>query len=328
LLCADSEKECVADLNKLYLGFDEANDASPLGVPIRGRPRFDAGGEWYYCTGQCFDNDGKQPAQPDCYTAAGLINHKIMTTADGKLPTLQNSKSGRDSFFARYSVLIVLQPQTALTRFTKCAWQFDGAAFNRQNGGCGSGALQNGCKDPESSYNDQCHDDKSRWADESCPYTMKAYCGNASVGYETNCFWKGPAFGSPVYPGAKPDFDFSGFAHNNEIRSMMKNRVSGKHQDGTTDNGLPLREYWNEITMDGRIIQHFEATRGLNSVVAAVAFVRGNGEGLDEESQHEAQKFQDHFKQLGSHVPLLVLDADSDQGTGPFKTLSVESVLV
>lgn len=157
---------------------------------------------------------------------------------------------------------------------------------------------------------------------------MKAYCGNASVGYERNCFWKGPAFSSPVHPGAKPDYDFSDFAGNDEIRRMMKNRISGHHQDGTTADGLPLREYWNEITMDGRLIEHFRATRGLRSVVAAVAFVRGNGDGLDGQSQREAQKFQDHFKRQGSDVPLLVLDTDFDHGTRPFKSLRTDLILV
>jgi hypothetical protein len=328
LVCTDSEEACVSDLNKLYAGFDETNDASPLGVPIRGRQSFSDGGEWFFCTGQCYDNSGQQPAQPDCYAAAALINHRVMTTEEGQLPNMRNSKSGENAFFARYPVLIVLQPETALTRLTKCAWQFDGAAFNRQNGGCGNGAKANLCKDPESAYNDKCPDDQSRWADESCAFTMEAYCNNASVDYGTNCFWKGPAFRSPVYPGAEPDFDFSDFARDDEVRQMLKNRVSDDHQSGTTLDGLPLREYWNEITMDGRIIKHLEETEGVRSVIAAVAFVRGNGDELDANNQRMAQQYIDHFKNQSVDVPLLVLDTDSAEGTGPFASLSTASMLV
>merc|ERR1712217_628414 len=68
--------ECVKYLNEQYLGFDEKNDKSPLGVTIRGQPRFD---EWLWCGGKCFSG------HPDCYTPGSLLNHKIML-CQGKDP--------------------------------------------------------------------------------------------------------------------------------------------------------------------------------------------------------------------------------------------------
>lgn len=319
-ICQDGEDECVTQLNALYGGFDEGNDASPLGVPMRGRSSFTDNGTWYFCNGQCHNG------QPDCYTAAGLINHKVMITEDGKIPNLLNSQSKENAFFARYPVLIVLQPETVLKFLTKCAWQFDGSAFNRQNGGCGMGGPAD-CKDPGSGFQDKCSDDESSWADDSCPSTMKAYCGNASVEFGNNCFWKGPAFRSPVFPDAQPDFDFSDFPSQDELRRMMMNRVSDNHQDGSTEDGLPLLEYWNELTLDGRIIKHFEETTGLGSVIAAVAFVRGNGADIDAESQKQAQMFVDHFKSQQVEMPLLVLDTAAAPGEGPFKSLAASLVV-
>jgi hypothetical protein len=326
LLCQADAAACAESLNSAYAAFDEANENSPLGVPMRGRARFDPDGQWYYCTGQCFEQGGI--AQPDCYTAAAVFNHKVIVTKDGQLPSATNSQSGSNSFFGRYPVLIIMQPSTTLQRLTKCAWQFDGAAFNRQNGGCGSNTGKK-CGDPQSAFEDKCPEDPSKWADETCASTMEAYCGNESVTYETNCYWKGPAFTSPAYAGAKPDFNFADADSNNQIRAMLKNRVSDGNQDGTTTDGLPLLEYWNEISLDGRIIDRFIETQGPQSVIAAFAFARGNGDAIDATSQAEAQKFQDYFKNSSQvTIPLLAIDTISG-GDTPFSFIAVgDSVVV
>jgi len=316
LICTDGASGCAADLNAHYSGFDESDDQSSLGVPMRGRQSgFDAEGKWFFCTGQCWDSHGKGSAQPDCYTAAALVNHKMMVTKDGQLPSKSNSQSRDNAFFARYPVQVVLQPATALTRLTKCAWQFDGAAFNRLNGGCSSPSPEVLCNKSTSAFGDRCPGNESQWADETCDWTMKASCKyrtqNPSVDYRDNCFWTGPSWTSPVHPDAKPNFDYSQFEANDDIRSMMKNRVT--HQDGRTDDGLPLREYWNEITMDGRIIQHFSDFHGVQSVVAAFAYVKGSGW-----AKGEAKKFQDWFKQKNDiTIPLLALDTTWKAGSGP-----------
>jgi hypothetical protein len=327
LICNADADKCAADLNVHYNGFDEKDEKSAMGVAIRGRARFDENAQWFFCTGKCFQQNNSAP-YPDCYTAAGLINHKIMQTEGGQIPSASNSKSASDAFFARYPVLLVFQPENALTRFTKCAWQFDGSAFTRSNGGCGMGASGQTCKEPTSAYNDKCVDDPTKWADETCATTMTAYCDEQTPGYSTNCFWKGPAWASPVNPGAKPDFDYSDFDQNNEIRKMLVNRLG--HQDGETSDKLPLLEYWDEITMDGRIIQHFIDTDGIASVLAAIAFTKGNSDAIDQVSQVEAQKFVDYYsKQSKVNLPLLALDTAWKIGSdgGPFTVVKPKAAV-
>jgi len=279
----------------LYKGFDQYDASSPLGIPIRGRPRFDDGGEWYYCTGECYNG------QPDCYVAAALLNHNIIKTVNNTIAS---------QFVDRYPVLIILQPKTTIEMLTKCAWQYDGAAFLRQNGGCGRGGSAD-CNDPLSGYNDKCPSNQEAWADGNCQETLNEWCGTNKVNYPQTCYWKGPAFSSPAGPGAQPMTDFSG--EPNELREMMLQRCETQVEGSTGDN-IPLREYWNEITMDGKVIDQLMKKKP-SDVIAAFGYVKGSG------ANGDAYKFQEHYKTDDQTIPVLEFDTTTwviDTPDGPF----------
>lgn len=231
------------------------------------------------------------------------MNHKMMITA-----------KDTPRFVMDLPVFIIFQQEAAEEKLIKCAYQYDGAAFNRNNGGCGVGESQD-CDDPLSAYNDRCPDDKSKWADETCPSVVKQWCGQEPQA--TNCFWRGPAWFSPVHPGASPDF--SSLNRVNELRNMTLQRVASQSssvsgfQPGST-------EFWNEIAMDGRILtQLLEADA--TQVIAAFGYDKSNSIG-----KTFAQQFNDElFEQYKVRVPLIAMDKTvfvGQGGVGPFQAES------
>jgi len=297
--------QCAQWLNALYMGYDENNANSPLGVSLRGRPRFDQDGQWFFCNGKCFKG------QPDCYTASALINHKIMITKDSKLKLVMDDP-----------VYIIFKPEAAEKHIIKCAYQYDGAAFNKRNGGCGMGG-PNVCTDPTSAYMDQCPDDKTKHGGKDCPTDMESWCGTKTVDYPSTCFWKGPAFDSPAWPDAKPDPN--PLPDNQiELRKMMNQRIKSQSQDKHTNDKLyTLTEYWNEITMDGRIIQRY-LDKDPTEMIAAFGYYKGN-----KAAQAFAQQFNDDLKKKhGKSVPIVTIDMVTPvtSGKGPFGTVAEDSI--
>jgi hypothetical protein len=140
---------------------------------------------------------------------------------------------------------------------------------------------------------------------------MNAWCGTKEVNYPGTCYWRGPAFSSPAGPGARPITDFSDKP--NELRDMMLQRIKSEVQ-GSTFDGIPLMEYWDEITMDGRVIDHY--IKNPTDVIAAFGYVKGK-----HWAESDAYKFRDHYyKKYGTSIPVLAFDTNWVIGTpnGPF----------
>mmetsp|Transcript_90057 Transcript_90057/g.268655 ORF Transcript_90057/g.268655 Transcript_90057/m.268655 type:complete len:370 (+) Transcript_90057:50-1159(+) len=286
--------KCVEYLNQQYMGFDPANESSPLGVAIRGQPRFN--NPWFFCTQKCFNG------QPDCYVAASLINHRVML----------HDKVHTVAMPLNYPVGIVFQPSAVERHITRCAWQFDGAAFNRLNGGCGPGAPSRDCGKPGTAFANVCPS-TGKAADKpaECPEIEVESC-RAKPGsrYPNTCFWKGPAFYSSATPGAPYNLT-EGFS---EIREMMKQRTSD--QSGKTMDGIPLLQYWDELTVDGKILEVM-LTNNLAAAIAAVMYQRGNAQAIGYAQQYVEALEKDYGQKV--HIVALDMNMRIGGGTpGPF----------
>jgi hypothetical protein len=303
-VCKEGNDAACADyLNAVYMSYDEANPSSALGVPMRGRPGYEM--PWYYCTGECHEG------QPDCYVPGSLLNHRLMISKNNTMQAIMVNK-----------VYIIFQPVTALKKLIKCAWQYDGAAFGRNNGGCGNGAPSSDCDDPTSAYNDMCPEDPSKFADGDCPSVLTVSCANRKTDYPENCYWKGPAWYSPVYPGAEPDL--TRLDEVNEIKEMLSQRMASQSFDVSTSDGIPLTEYWNEINIDGRILGKLLA-EDASQVIAAFGYIKG-----DDGARGSAGEYNNRlYEQYQKKVPVISMDLTVDiSKTGPFGVGEAQALML
>lgn len=258
------------------MSYDPDNPESRVGVTIRGRPRF--GSKWFYCTQKCYRG------QPDCYVAASLLNHRVMIHPGTNFVAMP----------LNYTVGVVFQPSAIQHNLTKCSWQFDGAAFNRLNGGCGCGMPSHTCGTVGTAFSNICPE-TGEPANGDCPSVSRCACDSGQTHYPQTCFWKGPAFNSSATPGLPHDAVQNS---PDQLRSMMAQRVRG--QNGTTMDGIPLRGYWNEVTIDGKIL---ETMLSMNPNLAIAAFVYEQG---NPQARLWAEEFNNQLEADYGHKVMVV----------------------
>jgi len=247
--------------------------------------------KWLWCGGPC------HKGQADCYTAASVMNHKVMITADG-VPKLG----------LEYTVGIVFQPQAVDDHLTKCSYQFDGAAFNKLNGGCGCGAPA-GCNRTDNAFTNKCPETGKDMTPE-CPSVTRCGCDENLQDYPGTCFWRGAAFYSSATPKVPPNLTAG---TGDGLRKMMQQRI--KNQDGRkTPNGIPLLEYWNEATLDGKVLK---AMLNVNPAAAVAAFMYQKGNSI---AKGAAKKMSEDLNiEYGSKLPVVAMDLTSKLAdAGPF----------
>lgn len=331
--CSHGSKMCAEYLNRMYYGYEENSTDGPLGVPLRGRTRFNEEEYWFFCEDQCFQPDGF--AYADCNVQSSLINHKVMIDADSHTPLYNPDTDTRAKEVFAYSIFVIFYEDVVREKLTRCAYQYDGATFNRGNGGCGLGMGDRNCDDPASAFGGRCPDEGSpetlyAYQDE-CQATQSQWCGSEEMkgkSYpEVNCFWKGPAWKSPSYEGAEADL--SVLSKNNELPDMLKQRLESQ-EDGQTEDGIPYLNYWNELVVDGRVLKKLLDTEP-EKVVAAWGYTvdgRPEAAGEDERVLEDAKRFRDeHFEKYGVSVPLVSVNLHADVskkedvfGPGPEET--------
>jgi len=292
------DAECAEMLNQRYMGFDENNASSPIGVTLRGRGGFEEA--WYWCTGKCHGG------QPDCYTAGSLVNHKIMLTKEHTLKPMMNM-----------GIYVIIQPFAADHVVTKCAYQYDGAASKKLNGGCSQGAPDGGSCDlkKDSAFTNLCPEDRSKHANaDDCPSVLEKWCGQKEVNYPDTCSWKGPAWSSPTYGGAKANI--SKLDTENELHKMVKQRLKTQTKDGPTTmcGKQTCTEYWTEMTMDGRLIDAL-MNQHPSDVIAAFAYDKGNKAHQILANLYNEQLYRDK----NAKVPIISIDMNVNvEKQGPF----------
>merc|ERR1712151_1143402 len=149
-------------------------------------------------------------------------------------------------------------------------------------GGCGNTpAIKNpqDCNDPLAPYYDICPDtNKSVAEDYTCPTVTRLDCTINPAVYPATCYWKGAAFYSDATPDASlhpPNFTQGTSAG---IHRMLKQRLAQQGKgDKTTPDGIPLLTYWNEITMDGKILKAM-LKHSPKSAVAGMIYKKGSAQ--------------------------------------------------
>lgn len=317
LLCSKDSKTCAQYLNDMYYGFDESDKDSPLGVALRGRREFLEDEHWFFCEDQCFENDGY--AFADCNVQSSLINHKVMVAAGSNTP-LWNPDDGAQADYYAYRVFAIFYTDVVREKLTRCSYQYDGSTFNRGNGGCGLGMGTNGCDDETSAYGGKCPDEGSDLFayQDGCNATYNEWCGSENMenaSYPTICYWKGAAWNSPSNAGAQADMSALSTT-NDELPEMLQQRLSSQ-LDGQTESGIPLQTYWNELVIDGRVLNKLLASEP-ESAVAAWGYLQNGGDSPEIAAEdarvlEEAKKFRDdHQARYGVKVPLVSLSVRAD----------------
>jgi hypothetical protein len=217
-------KEAATLLNALYMGFDENDDNSAVGVSISMLGHFNDFSQNLFCAPlmgtKCYKGEA------DCRMSATLYNHKVVLQAD---------KPNRIKLGLDRPVGIVIDQTKVETKFGKCAYVFDGATFAGYNSGCGDGAGSQDCASGKTAF------------DNVCPSTGKICTADDVEVHRKMCKPDGPAAvpskgtDSTCY-FSLPALDWPRASKANHLRDMVKARAA--RQDG------PLIEQWNEVVID------------------------------------------------------------------------------
>lgn len=248
--------QALADaLNKLYMGYDETDEKSPLGVTIS----MAANPSTYW--GNVFCSTENNPngnttcynGMSDCKLAASLINHKMMiSSTTGKINVGLSRATG-----------FIFNQTMVESTYAKCAYIWDGASNNKYNNGCGDGAPGNDCSDKGTAFYDICPS-TGRTCTADDDEVKRALCKTVPGGTvaiptthdgHVQCMFPGPAID---YHGQ----DLSSWKPRTEsyLRDMAKWRT--KFSSGKDSSG-PNIEKWNEVDLDERLFTK-------NSIVAFV----------------------------------------------------------
>jgi len=282
--CGADESCIVNELNLQYMAFDENDPNSVLGVTIRMTDDFSI-----WCGGACFNGFA------DCRVSASIYNHRVMTRhgSNDVVVTM-----GRDSG-------IIFNQAAVEATLGKCYYMYDAATFTRVNRGCGCPAHHNGCDQPDSAFASLAtgmHPD----ADECACDSQNPRIPTPERTTDQMCFWRGPSF------------DTNGGHTDNQLRDMVMQRIA--NQEGATEDvgesHLRYRqEYWNEIVMDGALMQE-EIRSDPRSVVTAFVYVTGHHGGRNKANRMSQQVVEDFG---GPPIPVIEIDPVDGALNGPFR---------
>lgn len=278
------DASCIVDhLNTHYMAFDEHNPSSALGVTIRMTDDFSI-----FC-GECYHGFA------DCRVSASLYNHRVMITHDTSDVQVT---MGRDAG-------IIFNQAAVESTFGKCYYMYDAATFTRVNRGCGCHGHSHDCGNPESAF---------AWQGSGTdPHVDGCACDSHQLRLpmperttDQMCFWRGAALDSNGAPTA------------DQLREMVLQRI--ENQEGQTEDvgesHLRYRqEYWNEIVMDGAVMQQ-ELASDPRSVVTAFVYVRGHTAGRNKANRMSQQVVADFG---GPPIPVVELDPVNGARNGPFR---------
>jgi hypothetical protein len=197
----------------------------------------------------------------------------------------------------------------------KCYYPYDGGTDMRYNRGCGCGMdiQHQDCKDRQSAY-------KSIDPLTNKPMTAKskdvkdcgcdggARAGNPTKHTDAQCYWTGPSF----FPNAT-----------SQLAQMVDHRM--KDQEG---GGLKETTYWNEVVIDG-LVMEAEMKKDPSKVVKAVVWLKtGSG---DLHTYQDAQQMSQWFGSHGFSSDPAIIAFDTKQDVtkcGPFKNYHPSTVTV
>jgi len=311
-----SSAEAAAYLNELFLGFDETNKTSPLGVTISmaAQPATFFGN--IFCSDFASNPLGKtkcHEGQADCRLSASLYSHKWFYHPDSNKTMLG---LGRSTGFAFNQSMVE-------KKWAKCSYIWDGASGNKYNNGCGDGAPGHNCdKDSGSAFYNICPSTGKTCTGKDIEVTRakcQPYGGEHPVppthGGQPQCFFPGPALDYHQQSDFTPGED--------KMRDMAVDRV--KYNGGKDTEG-PNIEKWNEVVLDEHLLL---PDMWYDPAPVLVAFLYTASQ--KPISLKNAQAMRDEFGDFYGvkDIPLVEVDDNGDKESGPFKaTTEDESVMV
>lgn len=261
--------EVAAWLNQLYTGFDEHDDSSPLGVTISMHDEFAL-----YCHTGCYQGHA------ECTMSASVYNHKVqLSRSTGTIKITMGRVAG-----------IVFNQTAVENSFGKCSYMFDGATFNRYNGGCGCVARSTDCSDKTSAFGNVCPT-SGKSCTVSDPEVSRCACTNTNIPDRSDraqCFFEGVAHHS----GSK-----------DQTRTMLKERIQ---RQGGSDSNDRL-EYWNEVVIDENVLMEHLAIDPVSAIPAMVYDKSRGGVGLIY-ARKLRQGFADLYGEAALKIPLIAID--------------------
>jgi len=305
----------VDELNQIYMGFDESDPNSPVGVTMRTiAPDMDAS---FWCGTPCYSG------YADCRVSASMYNNKVLIKQDSFEVAVTMS---------RLAGIIYNQTSVEQT-IGKCFYMYDATTWGRTNHGCGC-ATPGGCDTPDGAYQNQecqyehpearsgvkkgtCHDNT-----EKSPDVDQCWCNSDDRRKATTplpehakttsqqCFFRGPA----LYP---PAGTFTNEYHE-AMRARIKNQANPPIENKENSTEIIIKqEFWNEIIIEA---QELERMLKIHPSYAYSAFfyIRGFEDGKKKAMEIQEQVFQQWG---GPRVPIVEFDPKVDtRCTAPFRT--------
>jgi len=311
-----SSVEVAKYMNDLYVGFDDKDDTSPLGVTITmaGKPQdFFAN---IFCSK--FDNPngptGCWKGNADCRLSASLYNHKMILN---KTTNITLAGMGR-------AVGYVVNQSMVESRLAKCSFIWDGASGNRYNRGCGLGAPGTDCNTAGTAFDNICPStQKTCTADDK--EVTNAYCQPIPGGLhplppthtgQPQCFLPGPAMDFHEQTDYQPRTENVKY-----LREMVKGRIA--RNDGHDDEG-PNLEKWNEIVIDELLyLPDLEYDPAV--VVPAIVYAKSQ----EGHAKTLAQQMQASFSKglKVGNIPIVMIDDTELRPDGPFLPMPEDDVV-
>jgi len=289
------------DLNKAYMGYDENDESSPLGVTVSmaANPSTYWGNVFCSLENNPNGNTTCYNGMADCKMSASLINHKMMIS----------STSGKINIGLSRATGYVFNQTMVESTWAKCAYIWDGASNNRYNNGCGDGAPGNDCSGKGSAFDDICPS-TGRTCTGDDDEVKRAFCRGIEGGTvpiptthdgHVQCLFPGPAIDYHGQDGWTPKTQ-------SYLRDMAKWRT--KFSNGKDASG-PNIEKWNEIDLDERLLP--------KEAIVAFVYIKSRAP----IAVYEVNDMQAEYEQdSGVTVPVIGIDDETviAGSKGPFFT--------
>merc|ERR1712217_468428 len=186
-------------------------------------------------------------------------------------------------------------------------------------GGCSSGSLPDNCTEGSTAaYWDKCPDTgEFIHPANDCPSLKQGDC--TSEHPAELCYWRGPAYDSDArptkyFPDAEPNLNGGA---SDGLRKMVKQRIASQHEGQNIKDKpeWPTFEYWNEVTIDGKVLDYVLRSSP-QAAVAGIMYFKG-----DKDAHTWARQYNDALKKTWNfEVPIIAMNVAEDmrEKGGPF----------
>jgi len=299
-----SASAMVDYLNKQYMGFDETDPASPIGLVASMASQPSSFYKNIFCSVQPnpLGNTSCSEGRTDCRMSASLYNHKMLISSKTGSPLLGLSRATG----------YVFNHTLVENQVGRCSYVWDGASDKKYNVGCGGGAPGD-CGSNTSAFADICPS-TGKICTATDPESVRGYCKGYLGGTEEvpptheghdQCSFPGPAIDYRRQAGWK--------AATSYMRDMATNRT--KFSNGSDSEG-PNVEKWNEVVIDERLLLPLI---DYDPAVAIPAFLYVSG---PPQNKQMAQAMRDEFCKFNSvdKIPIIqcIKATDTMPAAGPF----------